>query len=497
MAKDKITEYDATANNNTVCGDVNIAENSALPSDMNNFAREIMSHLKEGLGSGTPLYVDQTNNRVGINKTPTVALDVSGDADLSGTLDVTGAVTAGGLTVEGSVGNSSLEASGAELRFTRSGLNNINCTGASGRLETYTGGSVLRHKIDSNGDISFYEDTGTTAKFFWDSSEERLGIGTSSPSVELSIAGSDPQLVLWEGTDGASSSKVQLGTGTSQGFVNIHKGDGTRTVQLNSDGDTYLNGGNVGIGTSSPYKSLTVGDSDETAYISAGGNNVNLSIASIGSSGSVIFKTGGTNGNATTTTERMRVRYDGKVGIGITNPEGALHIDLSGNGSEAGPHLQIGNSVGYSGYHWLDSTAYYIGQDSAIRQLRLYSGAETAGVVMGNGATSWSSYSDERLKKDIEPISNGLQKLADLRCVSYRLKDVDAEDSQKKLGIIAQDLVNKVDEVINLTKRKDDETEYMSVRYTEMIPVLIKAIQELKAELDSAKARITALENGE
>ena len=72
MAKDKITEYDATANNNTVCGDVNIAENSALPSDMNNFAREIMSHLKEGLGSGTPLYVDQTNNRVGIgNSNPT------------------------------------------------------------------------------------------------------------------------------------------------------------------------------------------------------------------------------------------------------------------------------------------------------------------------------------------------------------------------------------------------------------------------------------------
>ena len=66
MARDKITEYDSTANNNTVCGDVNIAENSALPSDMNNFAREIMSHLKEGLGSGTPLYVDQTNNRLGI-----------------------------------------------------------------------------------------------------------------------------------------------------------------------------------------------------------------------------------------------------------------------------------------------------------------------------------------------------------------------------------------------------------------------------------------------
>ena len=66
MAKDKITEYDATAANNTVVGDVNLAENSALPSDMNNAVRELMSHQKEAFGSGTPLYVDQTNNRVGV-----------------------------------------------------------------------------------------------------------------------------------------------------------------------------------------------------------------------------------------------------------------------------------------------------------------------------------------------------------------------------------------------------------------------------------------------
>src|SRR6056300_1327262 len=41
--------------------------------------------------------------------------------------------------------------------------------------------------IGSNGDISFYEDTGTTAKLFWDASTERLGIGTTSPSQNLSI----------------------------------------------------------------------------------------------------------------------------------------------------------------------------------------------------------------------------------------------------------------------------------------------------------------------
>ena len=84
MARDKITEYSSTASENTVVGDVNIAENSALPSDMNNAVREVLSHQKEAFGAGTPLYVDQTNNRVGVNKTPTVALDVSGALSVSG-----------------------------------------------------------------------------------------------------------------------------------------------------------------------------------------------------------------------------------------------------------------------------------------------------------------------------------------------------------------------------------------------------------------------------
>ena len=88
MAKDKLTEYDATAANNTVVGDVNLAENSALPSDMNNAVRELMSHQKEAFGSGTPLYVDQTNNRVGVgNSAPSTALEVDADGATVLTVD--------------------------------------------------------------------------------------------------------------------------------------------------------------------------------------------------------------------------------------------------------------------------------------------------------------------------------------------------------------------------------------------------------------------------
>ena len=52
MAKDKFTEYDTTASNNTVVGDVNLAENSCLPSDINNAIRELMSHIAE-MNAGT------------------------------------------------------------------------------------------------------------------------------------------------------------------------------------------------------------------------------------------------------------------------------------------------------------------------------------------------------------------------------------------------------------------------------------------------------------
>ncbi len=98
MAKDKITEYDATAANNTVVGDVNLAENSALPSDMNNAVRELMSHQKEAFGSGTPLYVDQTNNRVGItNASPSAKLDLGAEVGGSA-VDVTKHISLFGAT---------------------------------------------------------------------------------------------------------------------------------------------------------------------------------------------------------------------------------------------------------------------------------------------------------------------------------------------------------------------------------------------------------------
>ena len=126
--------------------------------------------------------------------------------------------------------------------------------------------------------------------------------------------------------------------------------------------------------------------------------------------------------------------------------------------------------------------------------MRVYSSAETAGVELAAGGTSWGTFSDERLKYDIEPVTNAIESLANIRTVKYRLKDVDSPESKKKIGVIAQDLVGVIDEVVDSSKRPDDETDYLNVRYSELIPVLVKAIQEQQAMIEDLKAKVAALE---
>jgi hypothetical protein len=105
-------------------------------------------------------------------------------------IDVTGTVTADGLAV--AVSDAALAASigtdAQRVYITPSGtVINYNASGDSAGSHLFQTGNVNRLNIASNGDLSLYEDTGTTAKLFWDASEERLGIGTTSPSVHLDV----------------------------------------------------------------------------------------------------------------------------------------------------------------------------------------------------------------------------------------------------------------------------------------------------------------------
>ena len=233
--------------------------------------------------------------------------------------------------------------------------------------------------------------------------------------------------------------------------------------------------GNVGIGTTSPTTKLQVAgivqvvDGGNTAFYS--GNYVRMFSTqsygfrnSAGSSLALISVAGDSYFNG------------GNVGIGTTSPSGKLMISDANNRSSSDAQFRI-EGAGYTAFHYLDGTEYVIQQNSTQRRIRMMSGT-TNGVLLNSGATAWTSYSDETLKENIKPLVNVLDKIKNYRCVEYNFKN----DKGKKIGFIAQDWENDFAPIVN-----KDEEGLLGIKYTETIPVLLKAIQELKAEIEILK----------
>jgi len=421
--------------------------------------------------------------------------------DSSG-LDVTGTVTADGGTIvsTGSDAFSSKAVGGYAVQAyqdaTSSGHTALDLRSDATTDTRY----LIRGYNDAAGTPTEVFSVGADGSAFLNSN---VGIGTSSPTRALSVFGDTAGVIsiTSNSTDGISSLSFGDTADDNAGRVNyLNASDAMLFYTATAERMRIDSSGNVGIG-SSPASALSIyRASGVNAYIEVAGNNNTPGSTSMlfGQDGSnygycwnrgnqaVLF---GTNG-----TERMRIDSSGNLGLGTSSTAAKLHINEAANKSEGDAHFRI-QGAGYSGFHWLDATAYYIGQNSSSRNLRLYSGAETAGVNLSNGGTSWGTFSDERLKYDIEPVENALESLSELRTVKYRLKNVDEPDSQKKIGVVAQDLVGVLDEVIDPLQISGDDTEYMAVRYTELVPVLIKAIQEQQETIAALEARITQLEN--
>ena len=211
MAKDKLTDYDSTAANNLDVGGISVAE-GMLPSGVNNAIRELMSHQADAFGAGTPLYVDQTNNRLGINQaTPAHPLHVGTD-DLI--------LDASGNLLVGTTDNNVADNSGAS-----NGGINIGTAGVKGIISAAAGQTVAYlNRLGSNGDIAVFRKDGSTVG----------SIGTTSGYLTIGsgVTGllfddiSDKSIRPWNlSTNTASDADTDLGL-SSQRFRNLHLSGG-------------------------------------------------------------------------------------------------------------------------------------------------------------------------------------------------------------------------------------------------------------------------------
>ncbi len=244
-------------------------------------------------------------------------------------VDITGTLTSDGLTVDGTI-----LATGASATLSvdpRDGTGDTwswyNPTGDG--LFAY-GNSADRMLIASNGDISFYEDTGTTAKFFWDASAESLGIGTSSIAYTsanrsvVHIEGSSGALLALEDT-GAASYLFQSGdhllieNDTTTGPIVFGTNASTERMRIDSSG-------NVGIGTSSPTHSISLEQSNKLGWVSTVGSD-KAAIEFSGVDDSLRFY------NNTGSTERMRIDSSGNLLVGKTSSNtGSLGAEFRPDG---------------------------------------------------------------------------------------------------------------------------------------------------------------------
>jgi hypothetical protein len=191
------------------------------------------------------------------------------------------------------------------------------------------------------------------------------------------------------------------------------------------------------------------------------------------------------------TNQTARLKIDGSTGEATFSQDVKL-----GNTSQA-RHLDLFITAPLDGKVYWGSTASprqsYIGADGTPRMTAQCGGS--GGVQLTLGATSWSSLSDERLKNVNSNIDFAIDKLMTLNAINFSWKYDDT--NKENIGLIAQEIEKVFPQVIDKNKlpSKDDEenideTEYLSVRYTELIPVLVKAIQELSLEIEELKALI-------
>jgi hypothetical protein len=179
------------------------------------------------------------------------------------------------------------------------------------------------------------------------------------------------------------------------------------------------------------------------------------------------------------TTERMRIDSNGNLLVGQT-AVGFANINGMSISNATNQNIINHNSAAVSG------TAYI--------QFGFNGGGIGNILQSGTTAVSYNTSSDYRLKENIKPMTGALDKVAQLKPVTYKWKS-DGSDGQ---GFIAHELQAVVPDCVTGEKDAVDaegNIKPQGIDTSFLVATLTASIQELKAIVDAQAARIAALES--
>ncbi len=180
----------------------------------------------------------------------------------------------------------------------------------------------------------------------------------------------------------------------------------------------------------------------------------------------------------------LTLRGDGNVGIGTGDPTNILEVQ--GNTDFNKVHIRIHESdADYTrvrmtnttgGNFWDMAAKPDVSNTSAFMNFYYQGLGANVLSLQGNGnavlAGTLTEHSDMRLKKNIRPINNGLDKILSLHGYNYNWIDIN-KDNGLQAGVLAQEVQEVLPELV-----REDKNGVLSVNYSGIIPVLIEAIRE-------------------
>ena len=368
-------------------------------------------------------------------------------------------------SLQGIIGNVT-PAAGAFTTVDASG--SVTLSGGTANGVTYLNGS----KVLTSGSALQFDGT-------------NLGIGVSPASI-LHLKGADPIQYFEDSSGTASFCSIQNANGVLdlQADNNATVASSAIKFSVDSAEGMRLTSTGLGIGTSSPAEKLHISSGASTCQIRIAGQSRNMYLGQ-DATGAIVYSDGAVPMLFyTNATERARIDSSGNLLVGTTNSFGKLVVYSSA--STGATFKSVNNTAAGTGWEHFNGTS----SNNNTQNIIIYGNGN-----IQNANNSYGALSDVKLKENIVDASPKLDKLCQVRVVNYNLKG--NYEQHKQIGVIAQELEQIFPSMVDEAPDKDAENNILetttkSVKYSVFVPMLIKAIQEQQALIQSLKARLDA-----